>query len=283
VLIIDGTHHHLPDLETLSWLDDPKRAPRIRKTTPRARTLRSIFVHTTKGKLCPAVKPGASTRSSAFAEARYQTRPVQRLPDGKVIGAASFDCVIGQDGVVLWLNDPVAAFTWHARQVNAVSLGIELCQDIDGSLYQATIDSACVLVVFLCEVLGLQKQVAWNHVTDRPYAGRIERMDPGRNGADCIGVFGHRNVWVPRSKTDPTLVAARGHGDPNDFVFTQLAESYHFERFDYNANEDRDAWRKRQASLGIVADGIPLKQTVFALRADGWINGIWADGKSTER
>jgi hypothetical protein len=282
VIILGGKEHEVPGVTTLSWRDDPKRVPRITKVTPRTRRLRSIILHTTKGKRCPIVLAGASARSSAFAEARYQMRPVKRLPSGKVIGAASFDCVIGQDGVALWQNDPVTAFSWHAMQVNAVSLGIELCQDLDGTMYRATLDSACRLVAFLCEQLGIQKQLPWEPAADRPYAGRIERLDPGFNGSSCIGVFGHRNVWIHPNENASTLVAARGFGDPGDDVFRQLASEYRFERHAFHGKDPQDlrVWRGRQKAIGfegIDVDGIPGPKTTARLKELSYPRGIWMD------
>lgn len=266
MIILGGQRIDVPGVQTVSWVDDPKRAPKTPKVTPRARALRSIFLHTTHGYVCHSVKPGKGPKSTAWAEARYQVSSPRE---------ASFDCVVGQDGIVVWQNDPYKWFTWHATQVNGVSLGIEMAQDLDGTLYQDQLDSACALVSFLCVQLGIQKQTPWDHASGRPYAGRIARLDPGAAGIDCVGAFGHRNVWHGQPWH---LTPERGPGDPGDAVFAQLVSKHRFECFDYNALEDKKVWSDRQRRLGIDADGLPLSGTRDALRRAGYANGIYVDG-----
>lgn len=268
MIILDGTHCYPPGIETICWLDDPKRVPRITKTTPRTRTIRSIVVHTVHGTRCKALAPGGRASESLFDYAHEQATSSRD---------ASWDATVGLDGRVAWSNDPVAAFTWHATQVNPYSIGIELVQEGDGTLYDATIDAAARLITFLCEQLGIQRQTCWEPAGDRPYAGHIERLDPGRDGMDVVGVYGHRNVWI---RTKGKLGAARGAGDPGNFIFERLVAEHRFERFVMHGGDPQDLrmWRARQMLVGgLEADGIPGAKTTARLKELGYRNGQWLD------
>jgi hypothetical protein len=273
MIILDGKLYEVPGVTTISWFDDPKRVPRIKKTTPRTRTIRMIFCHTVKGIHCKRLRPGGKNSDAVFAYLREQATSNRE---------ASWDATVAADGHVYWQNDPVTGFSWHAMQVNPYSIGLEMMQDADGSMYEATIAATAKLVAFLCEQLGVQKQTPWEPSSDQPHAWRIERFDPGQAGADCVGVFGHRNVWVHRSKADHTLVSAKGFGDPNDFVFERLVSEQHFERLVFHGKDPQDlrVWKGRQKALGFDGedvDGIPLTKTLTRLRGRGYVNGIWVD------
>jgi hypothetical protein len=149
----------------------------------------------------------------------------------------------------------------------------------DGSQYEACVDATAKLIVFLCERLGLQKQTCWEPAGDRPYAGHIERLDPGRDGLDVVGVLGHRNVWI---RIKGKLGAARGFGDPNDYVFERLVTEHRFERFVFHGRDPSDlrTWRGRQKLLGFEdadVDGVPLTRTTARLRELGYERGLWVD------
>lgn len=264
MIILGGQQIELPGVPTISWMEDPRRVPKITNVTRRDRVVRMIFPHTVwgyKGKL----RPGKGV-SKLFVWTR-----AQRTRKG-----ASWDYTVGKDGVIACQNDVATHYSWHCTHPNPFGIGIEMEQDDDGTMYEATVDSAAQLIVTLCERLSIQKQTPWDSLKDRPWAGRIARLDPGRAGIDCIGIFGHRNVWH-YPKGAEKLQAERGPGDPNDYVFDRLASDHRFERFDYNASEDLDAWRIRQAALRVVADGIPLVNTTAALKSTGYPNGIWVD------
>ena len=268
MIILDGKPHDVPGVVTISWLDDSKRVPRITRVSRRTRATRSIVVHTTGGRRGKLLA-GSKASDKAFAYARYQVMPTARL--------ASWDYTVNTDGRVLAQNDPVGAFSWHAMQVNSVSIGIEMVQENNGDLYDATIDAAAKLITFLCEQLGLQKQTAWEPAGDRPYAGHIERLDPGRDGMDVIGVYGHRNVWI---RTKGKLGAARGAGDPGDFVFERLVTEHRFERFVMHGQDPQDVrmWKARQMLVGgLEADGIPGAKTTARLKELGYKLGQWVD------
>jgi peptidoglycan hydrolase-like protein with peptidoglycan-binding domain len=58
-------------------------------------------------------------------------------------------------------------------------------------------------------------------------------------------------------------------------VFVALAAAG-YERFDVASGADLAAWRARQQSLGVAADGIPGPATVAALKGIGAAGGLWA-------
>jgi murein L,D-transpeptidase YcbB/YkuD len=66
----------------------------------------------------------------------------------------------------------------------------------------------------------------------------------------------------------------RGAGDPGDHLFEKLRAAG-FEAFDFEAGEDLRAWKQRQRSLGLQADGIPGQRTCQALRQAGHPHGLW--------
>lgn len=263
-------------MEVVDWLDQPSRVTRTTKVNPRVRTIRSIFAHTVHGRTSRTLKPGGKASDQDFLYNRSLRNSTRR---------ASWDFSVDLDGSVVWQNDPLQTYTWHAGQVNAFSIGFEMVTEPDGTMYEDTIRAAAKMVTFLCEQLGIQKQTAWDTVHDRPEAGRITRLDPGRGGADCVGVFGHRNVWKARSKDDPTLVPMRGFGDPNDYLFQELVNHHRFERLSFVApsgvvTEDKQVWMDRQKELGFTGrdvDGLPLTNTVARLKNAGYPNGIWVD------
>lgn len=276
MIILGGEQVDVPGVLTRCWVDEPARVKRITKTTPRTRQVRAVVAHTVHGKKSKGLKPGGKPSDADYLWGRSQVNSPR---------AASWDFTVDTDGSVVWQNDPLAACAWHASQVNPFTLGFEMVTDPDGTMYEATVDAAARTVAFLCRRLGIQAQTPWDALHDRPEAGRIARLDPGRAGADVVGVYGHRNVWVPRSKEDPTLVPARGFGDPNDYLFAALVNDHRFERFAYVAPagqdpEDVRVWKERQARLGFTGrdvDGLPLRRTTDRLRAAGHPNGIWAD------
>lgn len=269
MIVLDGKQCEVPGVQTFSWIDEPQRIPRITNVTPRTRQTRMIFVHTVYGYRGP-LQPGRMPSSQLYAWTRSQhTRK-----------GASWDYTVGGDGIVACQNDVVTHYSWHCTHPNPFSIGIEMEQSKNGTQYEACIDATCRLIVFLCERLGIQKQTAYDHLLhkNRPWASRIDRLDPGRAGADCVGIFGHRNVWhYPEGSKK--LSPERGAGDPNDYIFERLVSVYGFERFDYNLGEDLKTWRERQAFLGVDVDGIPLAKTVASLKLNGYSSGIWDDGK----
>ncbi|MCG8418487.1 MAG: N-acetylmuramoyl-L-alanine amidase [Proteobacteria bacterium] len=251
----------VPGLEIVNFLDVPDvaLAPEDGQTR-RTRWVRMQILHTTKGiphhrnRSPQRVRPGAGSRDGRdrAVVAYWQRDPRSSAAHG----------VIDVDGSIVQLADLAVCKTFHAgnRGVNEFSVGWEMLQEGDGSLWESTLDAQVALVITVCRAFGIQFQL------HRPYRrAPVPRLVDG--GADCVGVFGHRDV----SRN-------RGEGDPGDIIFDKLLDAG-FESFDFSVGEDLEVWKDRQERLDLVADGIPGPQTVARLREAGYCDGIWALGK----
>jgi hypothetical protein len=149
---------------------------------------------------------------------------------------------------VACLADLELVTAYHAEASNPWSVGIEMVQARDGSIYQATIDATARLVAAICDAFGIPEQMPCG-----PYRGSpLPRMElvstAGRRqlgGPDVVGVLGHRDN-----------TSARGRGDPGDAIWGALA-ALGFEGVDYAGCEDLVIGRARQRAL--VARGERIK------------------------
>lgn len=256
-LLVHGKVVPVPGLTVWNPLNAPawcKLSPRDYR--PRRTTwVRQVIVHTTKGMWPQAIKPGKGPVNREQSVAHYwQDDPTQ----------SAAQIVIGSDGEVACLADLALICAYHAEMSNDWSIGIEIYQEADGSIYQAALDAALKLIAFLCDLFEIFLQVP-----SRKYPGSpIARMDvhchsPG--GPDMIGVFGHRD------NTDN-----RGRGDPGDAVFFELRENHGADAWDYDRNEDKAKARHAQAFLnehhnaGLSEDGVAGPKTYRAAKAAGY-------------
>lgn len=258
-IVINGFRLEVPGRASTSYLDDPRLRLSAHDGKARHDAPQLIVLHTTKG------IPGGRDR-----------RPqVLRLGRGPDVGAelrcarwwSSSDLasgahlVVDHDGSIGCLADVATVTAYHARAMNARSVGIEIYQGADAELYAEQLEAVADLVDLLTIKLGIQRQIP-----DR-YRGPIERLHKG--GADVVGVVGHRDG-------DPN----RGAGDPGDLVFEVLARRG-YERRNLAAGEDREVWRQRQRDLGrLRVDGIPGPATVRALADAGYRDGLFAAGRA---
>jgi len=178
--------------------------------------------------------------------------------------AGAHACV-GYDGRVAQLADYLLEESYHATVSNPYSVGVEMCEVRGGGVYRATLQAAVALTIASCRALGIQLQHR------RSYNGQpLRRMLNG--GPDCVGIFGHRD-----NTTD------RGRWDPGDVIFAMLRAAGS-EDYDFDAGEDLAQWRKRQTWLvsrghALDVDGIPGRETLAALKAEGFVDGLWALGR----
>jgi len=254
-VVIGGQRLDTP-FESVCWLDDAKLAPRVTHASPRTRRVRAIVLHTTSGKLGP-VRPGFKASTRAEVEAHYQTSTTR---------AVSWDGCVDTDGLLVWQNDPVSQFTWHATSENPLSIGIELVQDDDGSLYDGQLQTVVKIVDFLTERLRIQRQIPWVG-TGIPRGVRPRLDEHGTvQGANVVGVVTHFQI-----------TANRGPGD-TVVPFDYLARAG-YEKFDLDAGDDLAMWKARQRAVcGFVGgdvDGVPLDKTCAALEAKGYAHGLW--------
>lgn len=264
-LIINGARVPTP-FPCLNWENAPDKVKKHTKVNKRIGRCNLIVMHTIHGepgRLVPGSKPSALDIGVAHSHF-VSSRP------------ASTDAYVDTDGSVVWANDPALTMTWGAPGVNMTGMHIEMCTDLDSTLYQATVDTAGVLVEILCRALGIQMQTPWDFVKDEPHAGRIHRCDDGTGAKNIVGVIGHRNVWGFNHAH--VLTNERSFWDPGSFIFKHLVDKHRFEKFDFEAGTDTAEWVKRQLGLGFSAadaDGLPMSHTVAALKAAGYPNGIW--------
>lgn len=247
MLILSGKQVETPFVSK-SWLDEVSARIGPKDRANRTTTwIRGITLHTTNGSAPQPIKPGAGRSGAALQNIFYWNSSSSY---------ASSHLLVDRDGVVFQTADLIAEQTWHATSVNNVSVGVEICQGSDGSLFQKQLDVVVSMCDWLTAQLGIQRQVPL------AYTGKvISRLSSG--GKDVVGVYGHRDQ-----------TSNRGKGDPGDAVMDALVAAG-YERFDLEAGADKAAWQQRQKTLGITADGVPGPATLAALKAAGYADGMW--------
>jgi hypothetical protein len=257
-LLIAGLLHEVPGVECLSpgagsppWLRLAPGDYCQRKT----KWIRQIVIHTTKGIDPQAIRPGRGPGGRDKVVADFWRNDPQH---------SAAHIVVDTDGSVACLADLATVAAYHATSANDLSLGIEMYQEGDGSIWQATIDSTVAICGVIADALGIPRQL--HHA---PYAGRpIARLVTG--GADVVGLYGHRD------QTD-----RRGRGDPGGAIYAALRGAG-WEGFDYGARQDLDRWIARQQKLramgeSVAVDGICGPGTMAAMRRRGFRTGLELD------
>ncbi len=264
-LLVDGHLVVVPGVAVVSPHEQPWAFVTYGKDCkPRPRRPQQWILHKTIADDPECALPGAGATGGAERTARYWQQCDGHAYPYRNAGA---HLVTGHDGVVACLADLAIAEVFHATVSNAYSVGHETCEMLGGGVHQAALDATVTTTIAGCRALGIQLQVP-----KLPYAGHpLKRMLNG--GHDVVGVFGHRDNTEDR-----------GRWDPGDILFDMLRAAG-AESFDIAASEDLDAWRRRQADLNarghaLVIDGIPGPATTAALKADGYLDGIFALGKA---
>lgn len=263
-LLIAGQHHAIPGVDVISpgqfpWAKLDQRDFRARPTP----WVRQITIHTTKGIAKQYVRAGKGAGGKDKAVADFWRNDPHH---------SAAQLVVDNDGSIVCLCDLMKIEAYHATTVNEWSVGIEMYQEGDGSIYEAVLESTVKLVLRLCDLLGIPLQGE-----ARPYKEGVilERLKWG--GKDAVGVFGHRdNAWDFDANT-----STRGRGDPGDDIFLRLrAAGMLLHRYDDKPIPgDKAYWSKVQDGLNkkyginIGTDGICGPATVGALRKYGLWNG----------
>lgn len=205
--------------------------------------IRQIILHTTKGIWPQTVIPGAGPPGHGESVARFwQGDPTH----------SSAPIVVDCDGTVACLSDLARTAPYHAEMSNDWSIGIEMYQLADGSLYEATLKATAQLVLGLAWLARVPLQVPAGPYRNIPLARMETRSGETRRqtgGPNLVGVFGHRDN-----------TERRGRGDPGDAIFDEL-ELLGAERLDFNAEQDLDVGRDRQMALNargehLTVDGV---------------------------
>lgn len=264
-LVIGGKQVAVAGLVIRNWFDDPALRLRIgsggdgRRRMRDPRLIAGICLHTTKGipggrdKRPQKILPGLGQNlGKDGATVRYwTTSDVQ----------AGAHLVVDHDGSIVCCADLLTEATYHAGEVNEVTIGIEIYQGNDAEVYEGQLAAVVTLCDALTQLFGIQRQV------QARYSGEpVPRIAAG--AVDVRGIYGHRDVTTNR-----------GFGDPGDAVFSALRNAG-YESFDFSTNEDKDAWRLRQKNLvekgfKISVDGVPGSETTAALAAAGHPHGMW--------
>jgi hypothetical protein len=197
-LVIDGQRVETPGMETISWLDDPA-VPRVKDGRRRVpQSARAIVIHTVHGKLGRVADAPSAPSVRAERYARYQAGTAREV---------SWHITVDTDGTIVQSADVAAWTCWHATAVNGWTVGIELVQESDGTVYRPQLAAVVALCDLLCARLGIERRVPAR--AGVPIVGVVPRLT-GTDGP-WSGVFGHRNQ-----------TRQRGPGDPGSAVFLAL-------------------------------------------------------------
>ena len=168
--------------------------------TSRRKAVAHIVLHTTGG--YPDSKhPTPQWIRPEVAEAKHcQARNIHAYwSKAERIGAAHL--LVDADGAVYQIADLSTRAMYHCVGYNQVSIGVEVVQQGDSSLFAAQLVSVVALCSWLADTFKLPRSVAM------PYTGV-------RDVVEGVGVLGHRD-----------LSSNRGSGDPGDFVMEALVDA----------------------------------------------------------
>ena len=240
-----------------NYLQEPKFQLRESDGRPRPNTwVRGIVLHTTKGipggkdKRPQVIKPGIGPNHE-----RDEKVAIMWSLDKRKAGA---HIIVDSDGSMVQTCDLQDTAAFHAGNVNNVTIGIEIYQEGDAGLYEEQLKQVVRLVDFLTCIFSIQRQIHY------PYKRRAIKRGLQR-GLDMVGVYGHRDCSNNR-----------GPGDPGDTIFEYLMDAG-YEKFDFDKNEDKKVWMKRQKEYNLIEDGFPGPATAAALNELGYKHGLWIE------
>lgn len=304
-LLVAGRIVPVPDTMVLGpgeadWLAIQSRDGR--KRTPAEQLgVQMVTVHTTAGKWPQKIIEERSSLEKAIARMRAVANYWRISERGSQQSGAAH--LIIHDTFIAQLVDLVAFLTHHAgnNAVNIRSVGIEMCQEQDGTILSTTIDTTVRVCLALADACGIPLQT-----TSVTHTGHSVHRRLRRGGADCVGFYGHRdNAWFEPEwfagradvRADPTGkvlerlrraypdgYADRGPGDPGDEWYVRMRKAGAL-AFNLDTEEDRVWWRRVQAAMNerlgekLTVDGIcGSRATVPAMRKHGlWNGGIFAE------
>lgn len=256
-VVIRGVAVEVPGLDIRSWLDDPKLKLDGEDYRKRPDTwVRAIILHTTMGIPGGKIKTPQDIQPGLGPDTKRDERMAEMWSmDDRRAGA---HIAVDWDASICCFADLQEDMPFHAGNVNATTIGIEMYQNAQGRLYRGQLEAVVKLVDFLTKTFSIQRQL---HM---PYEKRALKRGLNR-AVDMVGVFGHRDVSNNR-----------GEGDPGNPIMEMLIDAG-YESFDFSENEDKGVWSIRQENLGLLDDGVPGPKTAAALLAAGHPHGLWVD------
>jgi len=275
VLIINGKRYGVTGYAGISFLESPSVKLMSRsdwRPRPPDKWIRGIVVHTRMG-LPVYVRAGRGPNLG------WDTVLAKRFSaDDR---QASCHIAIDADGSYACLADLRTVATYHAGHVNEITVGIEMYQGNDGSVFMSTLESCVAIVDVLTRVLGIQRQ----YPLEKGHCQRLASPTPGASiqtklaykkgggrGLDFVGVYGHRNV-----------TNNRGLGDPGNEIF-DLLKAAGYEGYFIDEGDDLAVWSERQARMGIDEDectGVPDRKTrEYIMLTKARQTGLWVERPS---
>jgi hypothetical protein len=245
-LIIDGRIEAGPDVPILNYKDHPelKLVPGHSMRARNTRHIQMVVAHNTKN-IPLSVRSGAG-RYSAIGERVTRFWTTNPAPAGAHI-------VVDHDGTITCHADLLQDAAYHAGTLNERSIGIEIYEDSDGTVYEVQIENTIKLIDWLCVRFGIQRQFPGD-------GGVVKRLAGG--GRDCYGVIGHCHN-NPHKKYDPSI------------VFFQYLKEAGYQEFCFAAEDDKAYWREFQIEHQLAVDGIPGPETCDVIQAIvGFAGGV---------
>lgn len=269
MLVINGKKVEVPGLESACYLDNPKYGFTNKSDYGfrDGKEVKSVCVHTRMGiRNQPLIhdKKGRNWDRIGVSNANRDDR------------VASWHISIDSDGSFVCHLDLNLHKAYHAGQCNDHSIGIEMYQDVNGTITYETIESCVKILDVITSEFGIQRQFpVEDHILTRfardthgkTKSQRAAYMAGGRSGVDYYGIFGHRNA-----------TKNRGVGDPGNHIFEAL-EKAGYEKFRIEDNEDIQVWIDRQKNYCHMnsCNGIPGPVTTEILEQSGKKHGMWIE------
>ena len=156
--------------------------------------------------------------------------------------------------------------------MNDISVGIEMFQDSNGGITEATIASAVLIGDVLTRELGIQRQFPSETAICTRFASPFKRhkytyIAVGKAGKDYCVLLGPRN-----------LTLNRGVGDPGDLHWHAFSDAYYL-KFDVDQGNHLEAWYMTQSVclvwIAVNVHCVPVTRTSTHLHLMGIHHGIW--------
>lgn len=260
-LIINSKRVEVPGVKGANFLDNKKLAFNPKHVNKRKGTPTSVCLHTAWGK-----------SDQKFEKCTKPYNWGEVIPKRSWDRTTSWHISINNDGTYACHADLVTAHTFHAKQMNTRSIGIEIYQNSEGVITYESLETAVKVLDVITKELGIQRQFPVEANRIKRFASnntgaswKLEYIKGGMEGRSFSGIFGHRNA-----------TRNRGKGDPGDKIFSYLV-SAGYEAFAVDQDEDIAVWKTRQEQVGITSgvDGIPGPATRKALTKAGYKHGLW--------